>query len=56
MLHQDVTRRDLTMLIGPGGQERTTGEFRSLLETGGFALRRTVPRSLNFFVIEAVPL
>ncbi len=56
VLHQDVTRRDLTMLIGPGGQERTTGEFRSLLETGGFALRRTVRGPLNFFVIEAVPL
>jgi SAM-dependent methyltransferase len=56
LAHQDVARRDLTMLIGTGGRERTAGEFRNLLEAGGFGLRRIIPATLNFFLLEAVPL
>lgn len=54
-VHQDVTRRDLSMLLGPGGRERTAREFRDLLEAGGFRLDKIVPAAVNFCVIEAVP-
>jgi SAM-dependent methyltransferase len=52
--HQDIARKDLTMLIGPGGRERTAREFCSLLEAGGFRSGKIVPSTLNFCVIEAV--
>ena len=51
--HQDIARKDLTMLIGPGGRERTAREFCSLLEAGGFRSRKIAPATLNFCVIEA---
>jgi SAM-dependent methyltransferase len=54
--HQDVARRDLTMLIGPGGRERTEQEFGNLLDAGGFKLKRSIPATLNFFLLEAVPI
>ena len=54
--HRDITRRDLTMLVGPGGRERTASEFRDLLAAAGFALRRAVEVRLGFSVIEAVPV
>jgi len=44
----------LTMLLGPGGRERTEAEFRHLLETAGFRLTRIVPAGLTFSVIEAM--
>ena len=54
--HQDVARRDLNMLIGPGGRERTEPEFRNLLDASGFRLKRSIPVALNFFLLEAVPV
>lgn len=54
LLHQDLARRDLSMLIGPGGRERTANEFQNLLRSGGFRLERIVPAALNFSIIEAV--
>ncbi len=54
LAHQDIARKDLTMLVGPGGRERTAREFCSLLEAGGFRSEKIVPAALNFCVIEAV--
>ena len=53
--HQDAVRKDLSMLIGPGGRERTKSEFSKLLECTGFRLEKLVPAALHFSVIEAVP-
>ncbi len=43
---------DLNMLRGPGGCERTPSEFRALLASGGFGMRRVVPAG-RYSVIEA---
>ena len=34
---------DMMMLVGPGGQERTEAEYRTLLGKAGFRLTRLVP-------------
>ena len=47
---------DLTMLVAPGGQERTEAEFRDLLGWAGFRLVRIVTTSTEDCVIEAVPV
>jgi orsellinic acid C2-O-methyltransferase len=52
--HQDMARRDLSMLLGPGGRERTESEFRALLHAAGLRLQRIIPAALNFSIIEAV--
>jgi hypothetical protein len=46
---------DLTMLVIPGGQERTEAEYRRLLAGAGFRLSRIVPTSTEVSVIEAEP-
>lgn len=46
---------DLNMLVAPGGQERTTDEYRALLTHTGFRLERTIPTGTNVFVLEATP-
>jgi orsellinic acid C2-O-methyltransferase len=46
---------DLNMLIGPGGRERTEGEFRFLLNSAGFELSQIVPTALGFHIIEGTP-
>lgn len=51
--HLSVALADLNMLRGPGGCERTEGEFRDLLANGGFRMTRIVPFG-RFGVIEAV--
>jgi SAM-dependent methyltransferase len=43
---------DLTMLVIPGGKERTEEEYRKLFEAGGFALTRIVPTKAEVSVIE----
>ena len=43
---------DLAMLVIPGGQERTDGEFRKLYATAGFRLTRIVPTKAEVCVIE----
>jgi hypothetical protein len=43
---------DLRMLRGPGGAERTEGEFRRLLSEAGFEVRRLVPAG-RLRIIEA---
>jgi ubiquinone/menaquinone biosynthesis C-methylase UbiE len=46
---------DLTMLVIPGGQERTEDEYRSLFGKAGFRLARIVPTEAEVSVIEGVP-
>ena len=46
---------DLTMLVIPGGKERTEVEYRDLLAAAGFRLARIVPTPSEVSVIEAVP-
>ena len=46
---------DLTMLVAPGGQERTEQEYRDLLARAGFRLARIVPTATSDSVIEGIP-
>jgi hypothetical protein len=43
---------DLTMLVIPGGQERTREEYEALFWTGGFRLTRVVPTQAEVSVLE----
>ena len=43
---------DLTMLVIPGGQERTEEEYRALYAAAGFRLTRIVPTTAEVSVIE----
>jgi hypothetical protein len=45
---------DLTMLLIPGGQERTEAEYGALLDKAGFRLTRVVPTKSAASVVEAV--
>ncbi len=45
---------DLTMLVMPGGQERTEAEYAALLDKAGFRLTRVVPTASAVSVVEAV--
>ena len=47
---------DLNMLVGPGGQERTLEEFRSLLETAGYELSGDTPTASGMHVLEGAPV
>lgn len=44
---------DLTMLVIPGGQERTAEEYRTLLAAGGFDLQRIIPTLAKVSILEA---
>ena len=46
---------DLTMLLMPGGQERTVPEYEQLFAVSGLKLSRIVPTASDTSVIEAVP-
>jgi hypothetical protein len=46
---------DLMMLVGPGGQERTAGEYGALLSRADFRLTRVVPTNSAVSIVEAVP-
>jgi hypothetical protein len=46
---------DLTMLVIPGGMERTEIEYRALYEKAGFRLQRIVPTAAEVSVIEGSP-
>jgi O-methyltransferase domain/Dimerisation domain len=46
---------DIHMLVMPGGLERTLEEWRDLLATGGWELRRTRPLVAGWQMIEAAP-
>lgn len=45
---------DLAMLVMPGGQERTTEEYRLLLNGAGLRMTRVIPTASAVTVIEAV--
>lgn len=45
---------DLTMLVIPGGKERTAEEYRELYEKSGFELTRIVPSVTEVSVVEGV--
>ncbi|QEF98372.1 Multifunctional cyclase-dehydratase-3-O-methyl transferase TcmN [Stieleria maiorica] len=45
---------DLTMMLIPGGKERTADEYRSLYDDSGFDLVRIVPTGTEVSVIEGV--
>lgn len=47
---------DLTMLVIPGGKERTEEEYRKLFKAGGFRLTRIVPTKAEVSVIEGKKL
>ena len=47
---------DLTMLVIPGGLERTREQYAALLTDAGFELTRVVPTTGGVDVIEAVPV
>ena len=46
---------DLTMLVIPGGQERTEEEYQQLFGQAGFRLARIVPTASEVSVIEGTP-
>ena len=46
---------DVTMMVIPGGQERTEQEYRDLFGRAGFQLARIVPTVAEVSVIEGVP-
>jgi hypothetical protein len=45
---------DLTMMVSPGGLERTEEEYRALFDGSGFRLSRIVPTRAEVAVIEGV--
>ena len=46
---------DINMLVTVGGQERTEGEYRRLLDRAGLALARVIPTTSPLSLLEAVP-
>ncbi len=46
---------DITMMIMTGGEERTEAEWKSLLQSAGFALTRVYKKEGHFDLIEAKP-
>ena len=47
---------DLSMLVGPGGRERTRAEYAALLGAAGFRLLGVAPTASGFDVLEAAPV
>lgn len=47
---------DLTMLVLPGGQERTEAEYRALLAQAGFEIAQIIPTAAEISIIECVPI
>jgi len=46
---------DIAMLVLTGGRERTREQYRELLASAGFTLRRIVDASLGISLMEAIP-
>jgi hypothetical protein len=44
---------DMMMLVGPGGQERTAAEYRTLLEKAGLRFTRLIPTNSAVSIVEA---
>ena len=47
---------DMMMLVGPGGQERTPGEYETMLRRADFRLTRVVPTNSDVSIVEAEPI
>ena len=47
---------DITMLIFPGGQERTEVQFLSLLKASGFELKSITPTRTMISVVKGKPV
>lgn len=47
---------DLNMLVGPGGRERTEGEYAQLLTEAGLQLSHAIPSDSGFWIVEAKPI
>ena len=45
---------DMMMLVGPGGQERTEPEYRTLLSKAGLRLTKVVPTNSAVSIVEAM--
>ncbi len=45
---------DLEMLVTTGGRERTEKEFKTLLESSGFKLSRTIATKESICIIEGL--
>jgi hypothetical protein len=46
---------DINMMVVPGGLERTTTEYRNILEASGFDLTRVIPTAAPVSILESVP-
>jgi O-methyltransferase domain len=46
---------DMTMLLVPGGEERTAAQYGVLLDKAGFRLTRVVPTASLVSIVEALP-
>jgi len=46
---------DLLMLVYAGGRERSEAEYRDLLMSTGFSMKRIVPTASAISIIEATP-
>lgn len=46
---------DMMMLVGPGGQERTPGEYAALLDQAGFRVIEVVPTRSDVSIVVAAP-
>jgi hypothetical protein len=46
---------DLNMLVGPGGQERTEREYRTLYTAAGFELVEVIPTASRLSILVGVP-
>ena len=46
---------DINMLVMLGAQERTERQFAALFASSGFALKRVMPATLGYCIIEAEP-
>jgi hypothetical protein len=46
---------DLVMMLSLSGRERTEAEFKYLLQTAGFKLRRKIPTKADVYILEAEP-
>ena len=47
---------DINMMMLMGGEERTAGQYRRLLEQAGFHMTRVIPTKCECSVVEAVPV
>ncbi len=52
--HEAVAMLDLTMMVGPGGCERTQAEFNALLRGAGLKAEKVIPTPTPFSILDAL--